>query len=234
MKVFYLLNTSFFYFLECCVTNWFSVKSQHCDVWYPAKIQIWKQFTTVGAASMGGHPDVWYPAKIQIWKQFTTVALLAWSKEKMCDTLQRYKFESNSQPWWHSVVESLRCVIPCKDTNLKAIHNGTSNEALRISDVWYPAKIQIWKQFTTGWLILPKREAMCDTLQRYKFESNSQRETGRRSVNVGCVIPCKDTNLKAIHNWSTSPHACSHGCVIPCKDTNLKAVHKIITVMNCK
>ena len=41
---------------------------------------------------------------------------------------------------------------------------------------------------------------MCNTMQRYKFESNSQLNLGRGVAIVGCVIPCKDTNLKAIHN----------------------------------
>ena len=41
---------------------------------------------------------------------------------------------------------------------------------------------------------------MCNTLQRYKFESNSQRLLLVVCLAAGCVIPCKDTNLKAIHN----------------------------------
>jgi len=41
---------------------------------------------------------------------------------------------------------------------------------------------------------------VCNTLQRYKFESNSQHNKIYDIMYLGCVIPCKDTNLKAIHN----------------------------------
>ena len=40
---------------------------------------------------------------------------------------------------------------------------------------------------------------MCFTLQRYKFESNSQPVVAVRGRWRGCALPCKDTNLKAIH-----------------------------------
>ena len=41
----------------------------------------------------------------------------------LCHPIQRYKFESNSQPCqvWEEGKKS--CVIRYKDTNLKAIHN---------------------------------------------------------------------------------------------------------------
>ncbi len=103
----------------------------------------------------------------------------------VCNTLQRYKFESNSQP--------------------------------------------------IGLAGCPLRE-VCNTLQRYKFESNSQRLHGPREPAAGCVIPCKDTNLKAIHNDHGLQHTHNRkeegeithlGCVIPCKDTNLKAIHNM-------
>ncbi len=62
-------------------------------------------------------------------------------------------------------------------------------------------------------------------LQRYKFESNSQPMTASAVSLPRCVIPCKDTNLKAIHNVDPMMITQALGCVIPCKDTNLRAIH---------
>ena len=43
---------------------------------------------------------------------------------------------------------------------------------------------------------------LCHPIQRYKFESNSQLiKTSARKLGC-CVIRYKDTNLKAIHNFS--------------------------------
>ena len=114
--------------------------------------------------------------------------------------MQRYKFESNSQHKLYRRKSFIRCVYLCKDTNLKAIHNilvmlhrllplclpmqrykFESNSQLlflflpTLLVVFTYAKIQIWKQFTTH------------TAMLIRFQS--------------CVYLCKDTNLKAIHNW---------------------------------
>ena len=68
------------------------------------------------------------------------------------------------------------CVCNCKDTNLKAIHNVVGTGANIVSVVFATAKILIWKQFTTH------QERRCYLLR--------------------CVCNCKDTNLKAIHNYA--------------------------------
>ena len=41
----------------------------------------------------------------------------------LCFTLQRYKIESNSQPYESIFNAIYSCVSHCKDTKLKAIHN---------------------------------------------------------------------------------------------------------------
>ena len=117
-----------------------------------------------------------------------------------------------------------RCLLSCKDTNLKAIHNQSMLQQLQIEDVFYLAKILIWKQFTTY-----ARDTWCS---------------------YGCLLSCKDTNLKAIHNYgaaifdgqedvfylakiliwkqfTTAPcmYALNCRCLLSCKDTNLKAIH---------
>ena len=116
-------------------------------------------------------------------------------------------------------------------------------------------KIQIWKQFTTPAERLILERKLCHPIQRYKFESNSQRWSSCSSTARSCVIRYKDTNLKAIHNsfssiWYTSCAVSSdtkiqiwkqfttrltwaissYGCVIRYKDTNLKAIHNRVLV----
>ena len=142
--------------------------------------------------------------------------------------MQRYKIESNSQPVSIILQVFLSCVSPCKDTKLKAIHNHLTNQILQ--------------------------NLLCFTMQRYKIESNSQLTMPTFIAPECCVSPCKDTKLKAIHNYKTVPcplfKLCftmqrykiesnsqprmvflfqSMGCVSPCKDTKLKAIHNEIS-----
>ena len=42
---------------------------------------------------------------------------------------------------------------------------------------------------------------LCLPMQRYKFESNSQHYKIAYDSLQGCVYLCKDTSLKAIHNY---------------------------------
>ena len=43
-------------------------------------------------------------------------------------------------------------------------------------------------------------ELLYCTIQRYKFESNSQHIRGEETSVPSCIARYKDTNLKAIHN----------------------------------
>ena len=197
--------------------------------------------------------------KIQIWKQFTTHQERLHGARKLCHPIQRYKFESNSQP----------------------LRNSTKSLSAVSSDT----KIQIWKQFTTDVVPSKLHTKLCHPIQRYKFESNSQLNNFQNNKIMGCVIRYKDTNLKAIHNrqgrqrgrwgavssdtkiqiWkqfttrvleqlqkhllchpiqrykfesnSQQLIACSGsqaGCVIRYKDTNLKAIHNLSVLMPCR
>ncbi len=69
---------------------------------------------------------------------------------------------------------SKSCVLHCKDTKLKAIHN-VDVRAIDLSK-------------------------LCFTLQKYKIESNSQHWVSDNGWIERCVLHCKDTKLKAIHN----------------------------------
>jgi len=78
------------------------------------------------------------------------------------------------------------CVLHCKDTKLKAIHNN----------------VQLMRHLYK----------LCFTLQRYKIESNSQLEWVKEELNASCVLHCKDTKLKAIHNIILDLH--NFRCVV--------------------
>ena len=195
--------------------------------------------------------DVYYPTKLQIWKQFTTAARWWGQPQRMCIILQSYKFESNSQHSRPPAEVALGCVLSYKVTNLKAIHNIHAVYALLKEDVYYPTKLQIWKQFTTepnngrkhpemciilqsykfesnSQLLLVAKKVklmMCIILQSYKFESNSQPRTTIMLMNHWCVLSYKVTNLKAIHNYREPAKYAKVGCVLSYKVTNLKAIH---------
>ena len=68
----------------------------------------------------------------------------------------------------------MSCITRYKDTNLKAIHN-TPTPVINVFKLYY-------------------------TIQRYKFESNSQPAAEKIRGRGGCITRYKDTNLKAIHN----------------------------------
>ena len=130
-----------------------------------------------------------------------------------------------------TIIFLLRCLLSCKDTNLKANHNTEAYPKCTSNVVFYPAKILIWKQITTKAIF----NLGC----------------------VGCLLSCKDTNLKANHNstqastflwrvvfypakiliWKqittwyhlTRLIMC---CLLSCKDTNLKANHNHTLLMS--
>ncbi len=113
-------------------------------------------------------------AKIQIWKRFTTLLDCFTRKLWLCLPMQRYKFESDSQPYrWQLISTSVVSTY---------------------------AKIQIWKRFTTYTEQCIIFGLLCLPMQRYKFESDSQHVKQIKLLWESCVYLCKDTNLKAIHN----------------------------------
>ena len=142
-------------------------------------------------------------------------------------SIQRYKFESNSQLLAISLVIFISCITRYKDTNLKAIHNQERYCEYKYIVVLLDTKIQIWKQFTTTVLSI--------------------------STLISCITRYKDTNLKAIHNYSSMTESNKYVvlldtkiqiwkqfttytryifhafcCITRYKDTNLKAIHNFI------
>ena len=193
-------------------------------VFYPAKIQLWKQITTEWLCIFWEPRIVFYPAKIQLWKQITTL----------------------QEPRW-----ALRhCLLSCKDTTLKANHNRHATYFFKFFIVFYPAKIQLWKQITTCWSCCHKRMILSFILQRYNFESKSQPKPVIWPSVEDCLLSCKDTTLKANHNARVTHFSSmvivfypakiqlwkqittlkdsirfSMYCLLSCKDTTLKANH---------
>ena len=138
--------------------------------------------------------------KIQIWKQFTTRFGRTTHRAELLRSVQRYKFESNSQQWIKQQQNDKSCCDQYKDTNLKAIHNSKSSMLFCASVVAISTKIQIWKQFTTLPLCYHYATKLLRSVQRYKFESNSQLRQLTPAASPSCCDQYKDTNLKAIHN----------------------------------
>ena len=152
-----------------------------CIIWYK-DTNLKAIHNVVGLGGQAWHV-VLSDTKIQIWKQFTTYKPQYQNFLKLYYLIQRYKFESNSQHFMPTFVEF---VVVLSDT-----------------------KIQIWKQFTTLGKQVTKFLLLYYLIQRYKFESNSQRHPVAFGNEPRCIIWYKDTNLKAIHNpfvLLVSPH----------------------------
>ena len=170
----------------CCIpfckdTN---LKANHnchntrCFVWWAvfpfAKILIWKQITTdmVRVSDFSGC--------IPFCKDTNLKANHNVQPFLMSCTLAVFPF-AKILIWKQITTESgsylgeQGCIPFCKDTNLKANHNSTHDVNSRLVAVFPFAKILIWKQITT--------------------------KHGKGVPVYGCIPFCKDTNLKANHNW---------------------------------
>ena len=147
----------------------------------------------------------------------------------MFQTYQRYNFESKSQQIKASLIRSMRCFRPIKDTILRANHNKLSQQE--------------------------KEKKVFQTYQRYNFESKSQPPVATSNPLSRCFRPIKDTILRANHNCPSFPSNSktvfqtyqrynfesksqhSFWCVVrlkwcfrPIKDTILRANHNISTL----
>ena len=117
-------------------------------------------------------------SKVQIWKQITTT--------------NKY------------VALPVCCFQWFKGTNLKANHNNDLHCIAVIGAVSNGSKVQIWKQITTVYECSLRAGQLFPMVQRYKFESKSQRQYRRRELCNSCFQWFKGTNLKANHNRSVN------------------------------
>ena len=114
--------------------------------------------------------------------------------------VQRYKFESKSQQLKEMLTENGCCFQWFKGTNLKANHNTVLAIRLTFAVVSNGSKVQIWKQITTTVFIKLGEFLLFPMVQRYKFESKSQRGKIFPTISRCCFQWFKGTNLKANHN----------------------------------
>ena len=133
--------------------------------------------------------------KIQIWKQITTTELnLIWGKP-LYQPIQKYKFESKSQLIVWKCNYTISCINQYKNTNLKANHNSWLLWLFWIDAVSTNTKIQIWKQITTWPCKIFAKFLLYQPIQKYKFESKSQRTLAHRNWLISCINQYKNTNL---------------------------------------
>ena len=138
--------------------------------------------------------------KIQIWKQITTQTSDYAFILLLYQPIQKYKFESKSQPEVVAFEADPGCINQYKNTNLKANHNTRGDPSEFIPAVSTNTKIQIWKQITT--YVPPRLDegTLYQPIQKYKFESKSQHALSVRNTTRSCINQYKNTNLKANHN----------------------------------
>ena len=139
-------------------------------------------------------------SKVQIWKQITTIGESLITQATLFPMVQRYKFESKSQQLLLKIKFVQGCFQWFKGTNLKANHNRQRKKPHYSTAVSNGSKVQIWKQITTNACLEIRNLQLFPMVQRYKFESKSQRQYGCCELCDSCFQWFKGTNLKANHN----------------------------------
>ena len=91
-----------------------------------------------------------YPTKILFWKRITAKKSQQYVATVLLLILQRYYFESESQPIWSLMKRSHSCCLSYKDTILKANHSLLSPMVFLPIAVAYPTKILFWKRITAS------------------------------------------------------------------------------------
>ena len=141
-----------------------------------------------------------YPTKILFWKRITAIPNSYEARAELLLILQRYYFESESQPSSDSQRWRTCCCLSYKDTILKANHSIEKSSNNRSSAVAYPTKILFWKRITATNSISFLSKKLLLILQRYYFESESQHNLPELSTGFSCCLSYKDTILKANHS----------------------------------
>ena len=139
-------------------------------------------------------------AKVQIFKQITTCFCRGGNSSTLLLLPQRYKFSSKSQRAIRSGGWPLCCCCYRKGTNFQANHNALRFRMSAISVVVATAKVQIFKQITTGMMCLITVKPLLLLPQRYKFSSKSQQYHHLLGLQCCCCCYRKGTNFQANHN----------------------------------
>ena len=109
--------------------------------------------------------------------------------------LQRYYFESESQLLRPLLLSLPGCCLSYKDTILKANHSAPGSPLPASLAVAYPTKILFWKRITARKVEDWKWLKLLLILQRYYFESESQRMIQGEVPVPRCCLSYKDTIL---------------------------------------
>ena len=114
---------------------------------------------------------------------------------------QRYKFSSKSQLVGNPFRRLAGCCCYRKGTNFQANHNTLLCTLTASSVVVATAKVQIFKQITTGYGNDNNGEELLLLPQRYKFSSKSQQNVCVPLDTRCCCCYRKGTNFQANHNY---------------------------------
>ena len=168
-------------------------------------------------------------AKVQIFKQITTCTFVFCKLIKLLLLPQRYKFSSKSQrhledfassvvvvatakvqifkqittPFSFGAINSSCCCYR-KGTNFQANHNWRNSSFSPRRVVVATAKVQIFKQITTGCTGITGLPELLLLPQRYKFSSKSQPLVRSDCLFLCCCCYRKGTNFQANHNLFSS------------------------------
>ena len=171
-------------------------------------------------------------AKVQIFKQITTLVPALSHARPLLLLPQRYKFSSKSQPVLEAASSDECCCCYRKGTNFQANHNCLRRITQSQKVVVATAKVQIFKQITTGITIYRWLRGCCCYRKGTNFQANHNRwpvfvevllvvvatakvqifkqiTTNWNIDNIvgGCCCYRKGTNFQANHNWL---HGVSH------------------------
>ena len=143
----------------------------------------------------------------------------------MYHPIQKYKFESKSQRSSGLSKNISRCITQYKNTNLKANHNSLWRHTATALGVSPNTKIQIWKQITTAALLERHGYRVYHPIQKYKFESKSQRSFRERYRHRRVYHPIQKYKFESKSQLTITGTLPQMGCITQYKNTNLKANH---------
>ena len=162
--------------------------------------------------------------KDTILKANHSIIALSKLRSSLLLILQRYYFESESQLNVMSNEILFCCCLSYKDTILKANHSSHAFVPSVKEAVAYPTKILFWKRITAHGSNHQHTKRLLLILQRYYFESESQRITETEYNLLAVAYPTKILFWKRITALSIVV-LFLHRCCLSYKDTILKANH---------
>ena len=181
------------------------------------KDTILKANHSVQSAHWTCHLAVAYPTKILFWKRITALVNQTIIIMTLLLILQRYYFESESQPGCIHSAAPQCCCLSYKDTILKANHSCPLLMMALVYAVAYPTKILFWKRITAAFANGIFHIVLLLILQRYYFESESQQQALNDIIPAGCCLSYKDTILKANHSYIRRRSSFSAAVAYPTK-----------------